>query len=165
MRPPPRSTLFPSPTLSPSIAATAVFGPRCFRALIFSFLSGYRALPLSRIYLSTNVNSSHLEVSYAVYCLELSVISCSIASLRLSATRTGKDLLSVPFLARVQHRRIRASVPFCLVFFFNNAATSEIYSLSLPDALPIYCRHCRFWTPLLPRAHIQFPFWLSRAPP
>src|ERR1017187_6316149 len=27
----------------------------------------------------------------------------------------------------------------CLVFFFNDTATTEIYTLSLHDALPIYC--------------------------
>src|ERR1044071_8557462 len=29
------------------------------------------------------------------------------------------------------------------VFFFNNTATTEIYSLSLPDALPISCNRSR----------------------
>src|SRR3989442_9619730 len=29
-------------------------------------------------------------------------------------------------------------VPECLVFFFNDTATTEIYTLSLHDALPIY---------------------------
>src|SRR5438132_7079426 len=27
-------------------------------------------------------------------------------------------------------------------FFFNDTATTEIYTLSLHDALPIYCTHC-----------------------
>src|SRR5947208_13869532 len=31
-----------------------------------------------------------------------------------------------------------ASLAFCLVFFFNHTATTEIYTLSLHDALPIY---------------------------
>src|SRR3712207_7295493 len=30
----------------------------------------------------------------------------------------------------------------CLIFFFNDTATTEIYTLSLHDALPI-CRHAR----------------------
>src|SRR2546429_9428269 len=29
-----------------------------------------------------------------------------------------------------------------LIFFFNDTATTEIYTLSLHDALPIYRRHC-----------------------
>src|SRR6266568_4752684 len=31
-------------------------------------------------------------------------------------------------------------VAFCLCFFFNDTATTEIYTLSLHDALPIYAR-------------------------
>src|SRR2546427_5350305 len=32
---------------------------------------------------------------------------------------------------------------FCLFFFFNDTATTEIYTLSLHDALPIWRRHWR----------------------
>ena len=45
---------------------------------------------------STRLNSSHLRISYAVFCLKK--------------------------------------------FFFNDTATTEIYTLSLHDALPIYCK-------------------------
>src|SRR6266498_5884771 len=31
-----------------------------------------------------------------------------------------------------------------IVFFFNDTATTEIYTLSLHDALPIYCRLSKF---------------------
>src|SRR3989339_192123 len=34
-----------------------------------------------------------------------------------------------------------------ILFFFNDTATSEIYSLSLPDALPIF--HTKDWSPPL----------------
>src|SRR6266536_6472198 len=37
---------------------------------------------------------------------------------------------------------------FCFFFFFNDTATTEIYTLSLHDALPIWTR----WTPCWPRA-------------
>src|SRR5947207_766679 len=30
----------------------------------------------------------------------------------------------------------------CLYFFFNDTATTEIYTLSLHDALPIWCGEC-----------------------
>src|SRR3712207_8041195 len=30
---------------------------------------------------------------------------------------------------------------FCCIFFFNDPATTEIYTLSLHDALPIWVRH------------------------
>src|SRR5262252_11194710 len=46
----------------------------------------------------------------------------------------------------------RAPMPsvFCIFFFFNDTATTEIYTLSLHDALPIYALHAghRLW-----RAH------------
>src|SRR5260221_5486725 len=34
--------------------------------------------------------------------------------------------------------------PFFFFFFFNDTATTEIYTLSLHDALPISCRHHRW---------------------
>src|SRR3990167_611469 len=48
---------------------------------------------------STRLNSSHSQISYAVFCLK---------------------------------KKIK------VVFFFNDTATTEIYTLSLHDALPIY---------------------------
>ena len=33
-------------------------------------------------------------------------------------------------------------VVFCCFFFFNDTATTEIYTLSLHDALPIWCPLC-----------------------
>src|SRR2546428_3501954 len=36
-------------------------------------------------------------------------------------------------------RRVSGSPPRCSFFFFNDTATTEIYTLSLHDALPIYC--------------------------
>src|SRR2546430_16998304 len=38
-------------------------------------------------------------------------------------------------------------------FFFNDTATTEIYTLSLHDALPIYCRSSRTIAGSIPRAH------------
>src|SRR2546422_8934268 len=35
------------------------------------------------------------------------------------------------------------AVHICLFFFFNDTATTEIYTLSLHDALPIYLHHFR----------------------
>src|SRR2546430_3107858 len=34
---------------------------------------------------------------------------------------------------------MRAALPFFFFFFFNDTATTEIYTLSLHDALPILC--------------------------
>src|SRR5256885_1548228 len=58
---------------------------------------------------STRLNSSHLVISYAVFCL------------------------------KKKTRRHAATAPLSLsFFFFNDTATTEIYTLSLHDALPIY---------------------------
>src|SRR2546427_85780 len=55
---------------------------------------------------STRLNSSHSQISYAVFCLKKKNIT-----------------------VRTTHHR--------LFFFFNDTATTEIYTLSLHDALPI----------------------------
>src|SRR6202023_4324667 len=38
---------------------------------------------------------------------------------------------------------------FFFFFFFNDTATTEIYTLSLHDALPISFAFCRYWSPAL----------------
>ena len=40
------------------------------------------------------------------------------------------------------------------VFFFNDTATTEIYTLSLHDALPIYSRLVYFWLPRINVAEV-----------
>src|SRR3712207_548743 len=56
---------------------------------------------------STRLNSSHANISYAVFCLK-------------------------------KKKKIKSVQIFCYyVFFFNDTATTEIYTLSLHDALPI----------------------------
>src|SRR5215468_8845790 len=92
---------------------------------------------------STRLNSSHLTISYAVFCLkkkktpnddrrhakEIVTDERSDAWLfdatRGSYHRTGRAL-----------RTTYASGGLFL-FFFNDTATTEIYTLSLHDALPI----------------------------
>src|SRR5256885_10706945 len=83
IRPPPRSTLFPSPTLSRSIEVTAVAGKRegvgCDgaagdRAAKEFVLAGgggvERRGTIGEDRKSTRLNSSHLVISYAVFCLK-----------------------------------------------------------------------------------------------
>src|ERR1039457_1798358 len=80
---------------------------------------------------STRLNSSHLVISYAVFCLKKEQ-----AHRRLRVEVCGGEasvrLLTYPYeLDRM---------PRCLStlnFFFNDTATTEIYTLSLHDALPI----------------------------
>src|SRR5258705_362371 len=54
---------------------------------------------------STRLNSSHLGISYAVFCLKKKIL--------------------------------HELNPLFTIFFFNDTATTEIYTLSLHDALPI----------------------------
>src|SRR5256885_2265399 len=65
---------------------------------------------------STRLNSSHLVISYAVFCLKKKKIS-------RGHVRFVSELYDVPVVF--------------FFFFFNDTATTEIYTLSLHDALPI----------------------------
>src|SRR2546426_130281 len=62
---------------------------------------------------STRLNSSHLVISYAVFCLKKKKLP----------SRVNTALVVMSFF-----------------FFFNDTATTEIYTLSLHDALPIWSR-------------------------
>src|SRR3712207_282415 len=129
IRRPPRSTLFPYTTLfrstilctmsvprSPEVM-TSVFLKPSLRASgpIISWLpgpsrargNGWNSLMGNglRDRKSTRLNSSHANISYAVFCLKKK---------RSLTHETGCS------------------------FFFNDTATTEIYTLSLHDALPIY---------------------------
>src|ERR1022692_3591820 len=96
---------------------------------------------------STRLNSSHLVISYAVFCLK--------------KKKNDKEPRPAPQFGTAQARpRCTPSTPrlapeapsvgACLwalalvllsfFFFFNDTATTEIYTLSLHDALPI-CTH------------------------
>src|SRR3954449_6189012 len=93
---------------------------------------------------STRLNSSHTLISYAVFCLK-----------KKKKQNTTQTTLSPMLSTRHCHRfrHISRHVPFvdvCFVpyffsffvfffifFFFNDTATTEIYTLSLHDALPI----------------------------
>src|SRR5256885_203065 len=132
IRRPPRSTLFPYTTLFRSTAF------RVGSRLVSAVSGGYRPSGPQKLgeaiadpvvekcrlgcdrrvsclpdgdRKSTRLNSSHLVISYAVFCLKKKY-----------------------FFNEVIHRLIVNLI----VFFFNDTATTEIYTLSLHDALPIY---------------------------
>src|ERR1022692_115480 len=75
---------------------------------------------------STRLNSSHLVISYAVFCLK-------------------KKTKTEDYDFRVAVPQPEAAPPLMadifgndhVFFFFNDTATTEIYTLSLHDALPI----------------------------
>src|SRR6266511_5147972 len=122
MRRPPRSTLFPYTTLFRSLWRA---GPRP------------RTRPCAtrrrrrRDRKSTRLNSSHVKISYAVFCLKKKTHTNYARRQASSRRRHGQGRHRR--LRRRHARRGRARV----LFFFNDTATTEIYTLSLHDALPI----------------------------
>src|SRR6266496_1036919 len=93
---------------------------------------------------STRLNSSHVEISYAVFCLKKK--NAALGD-RPDAPRNADhvpfhrpELLSAPTGRRALVLR---TVQRLDVFFFNETATTDIYTLSLHDALPICSRRRR----------------------
>src|SRR3970282_723846 len=136
IRRPPRSTLFPYTTLfrSPALrgrdAAEITVQRKVQRV-------GYRDRK------STRLNSSHITISYAVFCLKKTTVIAKVAPL---APNTSHWVLRRPARAAsvsAVTRRYRAGTSSAwpptarTFFFFNDTATTEIYALSLHDALPI----------------------------
>src|SRR6266581_3974354 len=124
IRRPPRSTLFPYTTL--------------FRSLLLDRgVQGVHRRPVqpdgTEDRKSTRLNSSHPSISYAVFCLKKKKenapkrpnVRSLVGSLSLRLLRSHVRSLSENY-PRLRHR-----------FFFNDTATTEIYTLSLHDALPI----------------------------
>src|SRR5215813_6629669 len=93
---------------------------------------------------STRLNSSHVRISYAVFCLKKKKVatqgdfaqqSTTIRSTYPSLTGACVTVvvLSYCFNCLATYDKSGSTVPF----FFNDTATTEIYTLSLHDALPI----------------------------
>src|ERR1022692_4663116 len=83
---------------------------------------------------STRLNSSHLVISYAVFCLKKKNISrCADVSARVGGPRYSPPAFGTFSLRPGPMGR----AGLALFFFFNDTATTEIYALSLHDALPI----------------------------
>src|SRR5215475_10183167 len=94
---------------------------------------------------STRLNSSHVKISYAVFCLKkkklgdtavgqdhVQQVEVDLAALEELLGRQSQPFLEVLRRARRDRRR-----HYSAFFFFNDTATTEIYTLSLHDALPI----------------------------
>src|SRR6266571_3721374 len=125
IRRPPRSTLFPYTTLFRSTAGWA-WGDRCAQPWCHPNPAVDRK--------STRLNSSHMSISYAVFCLKKKKESqVNIGRMmRVGVGRQQATQLHCPEGINIIHIQ-----PCCVVFFFNDTATTEIYTLSLHDALPI----------------------------
>src|SRR6476659_1521317 len=105
---------------------------------------GYNCAERSLDRKSTRLNSSHLGISYAVFCLKKKkyfIASQFIAGQQMEAAmhsdgmepiRAVRLVIHLLYALAYAHERV---VLHC--FFFNDTATTEIYTLSLHDALPI----------------------------
>src|ERR1039458_10366579 len=104
------------------------------------------ATPIDRK--STRLNSSHLGISYAVFCLKkkMNVGGRLCLNTPRHTARPSQSPASSATSRRVTARLYHlegggahcGSSPF---LFFNDTATTEIYTLSLRDALPIWTMH------------------------
>src|SRR6266496_1420733 len=74
---------------------------------------------------STRLNSSHVEISYAVFCLKKKIFTILADQDPADVPPDAEEWLADDKLARAGG------------YFFNDSATTEIYTLSLHDALPI----------------------------
>src|SRR6266513_681490 len=89
---------------------------------------------------STRLNSSHVSISYAVFCLKKQKNHLSTFFLTKKTTPTNLINISQnhkPLSHRSADNQLMLSHPI-FIFFFNDTATTEIYTLSLHDALPIW---------------------------
>src|SRR3954466_4706961 len=93
---------------------------------------------------STRLNSSHTIISYAVFCLKKKKSHRSPPAPPRRPPDTAPPspaTLGACCGAWVRAARLRARPVAVLIsavaFFFNDTATTEIYTLSLHDALPI----------------------------
>src|SRR3989442_74638 len=77
---------------------------------------------------STRLNSSHVRISYAVFCLKKKKTHTEQPPNDTDRWLRMYCIVSF-FISCALHR--------FLFFFFNDTATTEIYTLSLHDALPI----------------------------
>src|ERR1043166_1571145 len=138
IRRPPRSTLFPYTTLFRSLSGAGA--DRHHRG------RGADLLRPARSEEHTSELQSRFGISYAVFCLKKKNKAGPSTSPAPRGARTARSLVWRPRRAgahidRPQRLacRQRACRRVVLSFFFKDTATTEIYPLSLHDALPICC--------------------------
>src|SRR6266403_99799 len=131
IRRPPRSTLFPYTTLFRAAPEPSAEKSSC------AIPAGTRVSGSDRK--STRLNSSHVENSYAVFCLKkkkiavISTLPWIVHKIFTFGTKVANDV------AKLDWGKLGSSdITFLSAFFFSNdAAPTAIYTLSLHDALPI----------------------------
>src|SRR2546426_1157882 len=154
IRRPPRSTLFPYTTLfrSQNGAVVDAMIPN-----VVPSASRNRSAGTTLDRKSTRLNSSHLVISYAVFCLKKKkkektqklhkkkpntlTKPTQQQSECVAAHHTPRShiflLLSAHLFLTFLFLSCLSPPLFSFFFFFNDTATTEIYTLSLHDALPI----------------------------
>src|SRR5476649_1834511 len=144
IRRPPRPTLFPYTTLFRSSAPPSP-------GTANSTSSSAHASPVSITdRKSTRLNSSHTVSSYAVFCLKKKNNprrghSCLLSHCQQERFfRSKKKTKFTRTTGKLCLTSISSTTRKCL-FFFNDTATIEIYTLSLHDALPISSSSSSRW--------------------
>src|SRR5690348_11805915 len=147
LRRPPRSTLFPYTTLFRSARIDTRLAPlqvnhvAQFPAANISFDTA-PGVSLGEDRKSTRLNSSHPSTSYAVFCLKKKknkkTPQSSDTTSKPRQQRPPPNLVRANLSAQVKlHFTVPDPQSRCSLFFFHATATTEIYTLSLHDALPI----------------------------
>src|SRR6266571_4134390 len=130
IRRPPRSTLFPYTTL---------FRSRRPHDHVERYALYVRE-PCRRDRKSTRLNSSHMSISYAVFCLKKKKTFLKIPALIFIKIIHSTPLIVKLFIIYYAVGAVLLNIHMETLdnfFFFNDTATTEIYTLSLHDALPI----------------------------
>src|SRR5690349_23577423 len=101
IRPPPRSTLFPYTTLFRSETVAIDVNNKEYRTALSNDFAKRDLLADRK---STRLNSSHVEISYAVFCLKkkndrLLTILISLAAQRTLTERSRQGTCLIPILA------------------------------------------------------------------
>src|SRR6266478_1978335 len=94
---------------------------------------------------STRLNSSHSQISYAVFCLKKKKKKINISYIKkkkkikhkINIIKNLNFIITINFYYFYYYFNSLNSFFFFFFFFFNDTATTEIYTLSLHDALPI----------------------------
>src|SRR4051812_41635428 len=152
IRRPPRSTLFPYTTLFRSSRDTQAPTNRSVDTCPSASDRPWSTLDRK----STRLNSSHMSISYAVFCLKKKrnpARSGFLSMQRPTSLPLAQPVRAALFAFVRLSLAVRRFLVFLFqfgrfIFFFNDTATTEIYTLSLHDALPIFQGHAGPHQPL-----------------